>query len=147
MAKAQRSIVIDVAADKLFDVINDFGKYAEFLPEVKKTEVRPEGAVTVVTYTIDVKATKIAYTLKHTGTKPTKLEWHLVKGDMMKANDGTWTLKSLSADQTEATYDIDLKLGALVPGFIEKALAEQGLPDLLSNFKKRAEKLHPKGAA
>ena len=147
MAKAQRSIVIDVAADKLFDVINDFGKYAEFLPEVKKTEVKPEGAVTVVTYTIDIKATKIAYTLKHTGQKPTRLEWHFVKGDMMKANDGSWTLKVLSAHQTEATYDIDLKLGALVPGFIEKALAEQGLPDLLSNFKKRAEKLHPKGAA
>ena len=147
MAKAQRSIVVDVAADKLFEVINDFGKYAEFLPEVKKTEVKAEGAAQIVTYTIDIKATKISYTLKHTSTKPTRLEWHLLKGDMMKANDGTWTLKSVSAGQTEATYDIDLKLGALVPGFIEKALAEQGLPDLLSNFKKRAEKLHPKGAA
>ena len=147
MAKAQRSIIIDVPMDKLYEVISDFGKYAEFLPEVKKTEVKSEGAVQIVTYTIDIKATKITYTLKHTGTKPDKLLWSLIKGDMMKANDGTWTLKSVSADQTEATYDIDLKLGALVPGFIEKALAEQGLPDLLSNFKKRAEKLHPKGAA
>ena len=147
MAKAQRSIVIDVPAEKLFDVISDFGKYAEFLPEVKKTELKTEGAVTLVTYTIDIKATKITYTLKHTGTRPAKLEWHLVKGDMMKGNDGSWALKTLHDGKTEATYDIDLKLGALVPGFIEKALAEQGLPDLLANFKKRAEKLHPKGAA
>jgi len=28
-----------------------------------------------------------------------------------------------------------------VPGFIEKALAEQSLPGLLANFKARAEKL------
>ena len=143
MAKAQRSIVIDVAAEKLFEVIADFGKYAEFLPEVKKTELKAEGAATLVTYTVDIKATKISYTLRHTGTKPGKLEWHFVKGDMMKGNDGSWTLKPLEGGRTEATYDIDLKLGALVPGFIEKALAEQSLPALLDNFKKRAEKLHP----
>ena len=147
MAKAQRSILIDVPADKLYEVIADFGKYAEFLPEVKKTEVKSEGAAQIVTYTIDIKATKIAYTLKHTGTKPDNLHWTLIKGDMMKVNDGTWTLKSLPDGRTEATYEIELKLGALVPSFIEKALAEQGLPALLENFKKRAEGLHPKAKA
>lgn len=145
MAQASRSIVINVPPEQLFDVINDFGKYAEFLPEVKKTEVKTEGATQLVTYTIDVKATTITYTLKHTAVKPTKLQWTLVKGDMMKSNDGSWQLKAVPAG-TEATYTIELKLGALVPGFIEKALAEQGLPALLENFKKRAEKLHPKVA-
>jgi len=147
MAKAQRSIVIDVPADKLYDVISDFGKYAEFLPEVKKTEVKADGAAQLVTYTIDIKATKIAYTLKHTGTRPEKLVWSLVKGDMMKGNDGSWTLKVLPDGRTEATYEIELKLGALVPSFMEKALAEQGLPALLENFKKRAEGLYPKAKA
>jgi len=147
MAKAQRSIIIDVPADKLYDVIADFGKYAEFLPEVKKTEVKAEGAAQIVTYTIDIKATKIAYTLRHTGTKPTTLQWTLIKGDMMKANDGSWTLKTLPDGRTEAVYEIELKLGALVPSFMEKALAEQGLPALLDNFKKRAEGLHPKAKA
>ena len=147
MAKAQRSILIDVPADKLYEVIADFGKYAEFLPEVKKTEVKSEGAAQIVTYTIDIKATKITYTLKHTGTKPDNLHWTLIKGDFMKVNDGTWTLKSLPDGRTEATYEIELKLGALVPSFIEKALAEQGLPALLENFKKRAEGLHPKAKA
>ena len=50
-------------------------------------------------------------------------------------------------EKVEATYNIDLKLSAFVPGFIEKALAEQSLPALLDNFKKRAEKLYPKSAA
>jgi coenzyme Q-binding protein COQ10 len=146
MAKAQRSIVIDVAADKLYDVIADFAKYPEFLPEVKSTEVKPEGAATVVTYTIDIKATKIKYALRHTGTRPNSLQWSFVKGEMMKDNAGSWALKELPGGKVEATYTIDLKLGALVPGFIEKALAEQSLPALLDNFKKRAEKLHPKVA-
>ena len=146
MAQAQRSIVIDVSADKLYDVINDFEKYAEFLPEVKKISVAAgPGDAKDVTYTIDIKAKVISYTLRHTGTKPTKAAWSMTKGEMMKSNEGHWALKDLGNGKTEATYNIDLKLSAFVPGFIEKALAETGLPDLLNNFKKRAEKLY--GAA
>ena len=56
--------------------------------------------------------------------------------------DGAWTLKpGAQPGTTDATYMIDLKLSSLVPGFIEKALAEQSLPGLLANFKARAEKL------
>ncbi len=147
MAQAQRTIVIDVSADKLYDVINDFEKYAEFLPEVKKISVAAgPGDAKDVTYTIDIKAKTISYTLRHTGTKPSKAAWSFTKGEMMKSNEGHWALKDLGNGKTEATYNIDLKLSAFVPGFIEKALAEQGLPDLLSNFKKRAEKLHGAGA-
>jgi coenzyme Q-binding protein COQ10 len=145
MAKAQRSIVIDVPAEKLFEVISDFAKYPAFLPEVKATEVKKDGAALLVTYTLDIKATKIHYTLRHTDERPLKLFWTLVKGDLMKGNDGNWTLRALPDGRTEATYEIELKLGALVPSFMEKALAEQGLPALLDNFKKRAEGLHPKG--
>jgi ribosome-associated toxin RatA of RatAB toxin-antitoxin module len=147
MAQAHKSIIIDVPADKLYDVINDFEKYGEFLPEVKKIAVAPgPGDAKDVTYTIDIKAKTISYTLRHTGTKPTRAAWVMTKGEMIKGNEGYWALKELPDGKTEATYNIDLKLSAFVPGFVEKALAEQSLPALLENFKKRAEKLHPKTA-
>ena len=147
MAQASRSIVIDVAPEKLYEVISDFAKYPEFLPEVKKaTVLEGSGGAKEVTYLVDIKAKTITYTLKHTGEKPNKLFWTMIKGEMMKGNDGSWSLKPGANGGTEATYTIDLKLSALVPGFIEKALAEQSLPALLDNFKKRAEKLHPKTA-
>jgi hypothetical protein len=61
---------------------------------------------------------------------------------MMKGNDGSWMLRpGPQPGTTEATYTIDLKLSSLVPGFIERALAESSLPGLLQNFKARAEKL------
>ena len=134
---------MNVPPEKLFDVITDYEKYPEFLPEVKKVKVDAgQGSIKEVTYTVDIKAKVINYTLKHTAEKPHKLTWTMIKGEMMKGNDGTWVLKAVPAG-TEATYSIDLKLSALVPGFIEKALAEQSLPTLLQNFKNRAEKLHP----
>ena len=136
---------MNVPPEKLFDVITDYEKYPEFLPEVKKVKVEAgQGAIKEVTYTVDIKAKVINYTLKHTAEKPTKCAWTMIKGEMMKGNDGSWVLKpGAQPGTTDATYTIDLKLSSLVPGFIEKALAEQSLPALMTNFKNRAEKLHP----
>jgi coenzyme Q-binding protein COQ10 len=146
MAKASKSVTVNVPLEKFFDVVVDFEKYPEFLPEVKKVKVQGQGAIQEVTYTVDIKAKVINYTLKHTSERPATLRWTMVKGEMMKGNDGSWTLKQgAQPNTTEATYSIDLRLSALVPGFIEKALAEQQLPGLLANFKGRAEKLY--GAA
>ncbi len=145
MAQASRSIVINVTPDKLFDVILDFEKYPEFLPQVKHVRVDSRQESTQeVTYNLDIKAKVIKYTLRHTAERPSRLSWTMVKGEMMKGNDGAWSLKpGPQPGTTEATYTIDLKLSSLVPGFIERALAEAELPGLLQNFKSRAEKLYP----
>jgi coenzyme Q-binding protein COQ10 len=147
MAQATRSVTVNVPPEKLFEVITDYEKYPEFLPEVKTVHVNAgQGAIKEVTYKVDIKAKVITYTLKHTAERPAKVAWTMIKGEMMKGNDGAWTLKpGAQPNTTDATYTIDLKLSSLVPGFIEKALAEQSLPGLLANFKARAEKLH--GAA
>ncbi len=148
MATATKSVTVNVPPEKLFEVITDYAKYAEFLPEVKSVKVDGgQGSIKEVTYTVDIKAKVITYTLKHTSEKPIKVTWTMIKGEMMKGNDGSWTLKPSANGGTEATYTIDLKLSSLVPGFIEKALAEQGLPGLLANFKARAEKLHGQNQA
>lgn len=143
MAQAQKSIIVEVTPEQLFDVIADYEKYPEFLPEVKAAKVAfGSGSIKEVAYQVDIKAKVIAYTLRHTADRPRKLSWTMLKGEMMKSNDGTWTLEPDGKGGTQATYSIDLKLSSLVPSFIEKALAEQSLPSLLANFKKRAESLH-----
>jgi coenzyme Q-binding protein COQ10 len=144
MAQATKTVTVNVSPEHFFDVVADYEKYPEFLPEVKKVVVNGgQGAIKEVTYTVDIKAKVINYTLKHTAERPSVLRWTMVKGEMMKGNDGSWVIKpGAQPNTTEATYNIDLRLSALVPGFIEKALAEQQLPGLLANFKARAEKLH-----
>ena len=143
MAQASRSVTVNVPPEKLFEVITDYEKYPEFLPEVKKAKVEfGAGNVKEVTYTVDIKAKVITYTLKHTARPPDQLAWTMVRGEMMKGNDGAWILRAVP-EGTEATYKIDLKLGALVPSMVERMLAEQSLPGLLANFKKRIESQNP----
>jgi len=146
VAHASKSVVVNVTPEQFFSVLVDYAKYPEFLPEVKKTAVEGTPPDALVHYTIDIKAKTINYTVQMKADPGKKLSWHMTKGEMMKENKGAWTLKPVPQG-TEATYDIELKLGALVPSFIEKALAETSLPGMLSNFKARAEKLHPKGNA
>ena len=39
MAQASKSITINVPPERLFDVISDYEKYPEFLPEVKQVKI------------------------------------------------------------------------------------------------------------
>jgi len=125
MAKTEKSVVIHAPPEKVFEVISDYEKYPEFLPEVKKVKVESgQGNIKDVTYTIDIKAKVINYTLRHTAKPPHEVTWTMVRGEMMKGNDGAWLLRQVP-EGTEATYQIDLRLGALVPAMIERKLAEQ----------------------
>jgi ribosome-associated toxin RatA of RatAB toxin-antitoxin module len=143
MASARKSVDIDVPLERFFEVLQDYARYPEFLPEVKAIRLGPRvGATVEVTYKLDVKLKVIEYTLQHVEKQPDRIDWHLVRGEFMKSNDGSWTLARLEGGGTTATYAIELNLGALVPHSLEKALAEQGLPNMLANFKARAEKLH-----
>ncbi len=143
MASAVQSIDVDVPPEKFFAVLQDYPSYPQFLPEVKSVKMGPRRGNSVeVTYRLDVKLKVIEYSLTHVETPPSTITWSLIKGEFMKGNHGSWTLAPLPSGGVRATYSIELSLGALVPGSLEKALAEQGLPNMLANFKARAEKLH-----
>ncbi len=143
MASAVQSIEIDVAPEKFFAVLQDYPSYPQFLPEVKSVKMgQRQGNAVQVTYRLDVKLKVIEYSLTHVESPPATITWHLIKGEFMKGNAGSWTLAPTASGGTKATYSIELSLGALVPASLEKALAEQGLPNMLANFKLRAEKLY-----
>jgi coenzyme Q-binding protein COQ10 len=140
MASARRSIEVDVPPERFFEVVRDYARYPEFLPEVKAVSVGPrKGNAVEVTYQLDARIKLIEFTLLHVETRPSRIEWRLVRGDLMKRDEGRWTLDPKPSGGTTATYAIELELLPRVPRGLEKALAEQGLPAMLANFKSRAE--------
>ncbi|ATB34403.1 type II toxin-antitoxin system RatA family toxin [Melittangium boletus] len=141
MAGATRTIVINAPPDKLFDVITNYDKYGEFLPEVKKiwTSER-KGNEVKVHYEVDVIKT-IHYTILVKEERPTRMSWTFVEGEVMKDNKGSWVLEPDGEGRTKATYTVDMALGALVPKAIVTKLAETSLPKMLDAFKRRAESL------
>ncbi len=139
MAGATRTIVINAPPEKVFDVIANFDRYGEFLPEVKRvwTSER-KGNEVKVHYEVNVVKT-IRYTLHFKEERPKRLSWSFVEGEVMKDNKGSWVLEPEGEGRTRATYSVEMALGALVPKAIINGLVDQSLPKMLEAFKRRAE--------
>ena len=139
MAGATRSVVIDAPAERVFDVIVDYDRYAEFLPEVKEARsAGRKGNEVDVHYGIDL-LKRIHYTLHMIEDRPRSVRWSFVRGELMRDNKGSWTLEPTPDGKTHATYSIEVGVGPQVPRSIVNALVDQSLPKMLEAFKKRAE--------
>jgi ribosome-associated toxin RatA of RatAB toxin-antitoxin module len=141
MAGATRSIVINAPPDKVFDVIAQYDRYTEFLPEVKKIRTSDrKGNEVKVHYEINLVKT-VRYTILAREERPKRMSWTFVEGEMMKDNTGSWVLEPEGEGKTRVTYTVEvaLALGPLVPKAIITGLVDQSLPKMLEAFKRRVE--------
>jgi ribosome-associated toxin RatA of RatAB toxin-antitoxin module len=144
MQKTERSIEIAVSPERFLEVVQDYARYPEFLPDVKAIRVgKREGQSVEVTYWLDARIKVIELTLRHEQRGPREIAWKLVRGELMELDQGSWTLRETPRGHTHATYSIELRLAGRWPQSLERGLTDQGLPSMLANFKARAEKLFP----
>lgn len=141
MPGASTSIVIDVPAKTIYDVVLDFENYPKFLPDVKKAVIEEKKAKSLVaSFEISV-IKKIHYTLSFATVPGKKITWSFLKGDLFKKNDGTWEFEEVKKGHTKATYSVEVDFGFLVPSMITNKLVGSNLPTMMKRFKERAESL------
>jgi coenzyme Q-binding protein COQ10 len=139
MPGASRSIIIHAPIDKVFSTLTDYDHYLEFLPEVKSVRSSDRnGPDVLVHYELELVKT-LRYTLRMHEEPPGRITWTFKEGEVMRDNHGSWTLVQRAPAETEATYQIDITLGPLVPKAIVSALVESSLPKMMEAFKRRAE--------
>ncbi len=140
MARAERTEIFEAPVDKVYKAIIDYKSYPKFVDGMKSVDVQgetPEGATT--TFCLNL-IKEITYTLKLSHKLNKEVSWTLVSGDMMKINNGKWTLKDLGGGRTEVTYSLEVELKGFIPGLgmIEKTLVNTNLPLTMKAFAKRA---------
>ncbi len=124
---------------KVYEVITDFESYPEFLSNSKQAKVlKKSGKNLQVEFKIDVVKT-ITYTLDMQLNPTQGFTWTLIKGEFMKKNSGGWKLKELKKNLTQATYEIEIDFGLLVPKSISSMLVEKNLPAMMQEFRGRIE--------
>ncbi len=136
MAKAERTEIFDVPADKFYNAIIDYSSYPDFVDGMKNVKIDSDK----VTFTLNL-IKEVTYTLKMSHKENQEVSWSLVSGDMMKVNNGKWTLKDLGNGKTEVTYSLEVELKGFLPGLgmIEKTLVTTNLPLNMKAFAKRAQ--------
>lgn len=135
----ERRFTIHAPIEKVFDVITNLEAYPEFIQGTNHVEVRQLSATELeAEFTVNV-IKKIKYRLRFHKQAPEHFTWTFINGDLMKENRGSWELKKLDPNSTEAIYRIDIRFGMMVPKAIVDKLTETQLPSLLEAFKNRCE--------
>jgi ribosome-associated toxin RatA of RatAB toxin-antitoxin module len=140
MARAERTEVYDVSPEKFYQAIVDYRSYPDFVEGVRSIDVQTETADgSMVKFNLSL-IKEISYVLKLAHRPNQEVSWSLVSGDLMKVNNGRWTLKDLGNGKTEVTYFLEVELKGFFPGLgmIEKTLVNTNLPLTMKAFGKKA---------
>lgn len=144
MAQATLTKTLDVSKEKLFAAITRYEEYPQFVTGCKKVEVeRKAPGQARAKYSTNILGKDLWYTLEHSEDEAAgKITWKLLESDLLKVDNGTWTLKDLGGGKTEVTYAIEIEFKIWIPGPVLKTLTATSLPMVIAEMEKRA-----KGAA
>ena len=139
--QSTQSIVIEAPAAQVMAVIADFPAYPQWVSAAKQVEVLetgPDGRARRVHFVLDAGAVKDDYVLDYTWDADRAVTWTLVKGQMQKRQDGSYTLVE-TAGRTEVTYSITIDLSIPMLGMIKRRAEKVILDTALKELKKRVE--------
>jgi ribosome-associated toxin RatA of RatAB toxin-antitoxin module len=139
--QSTQSIVVDAPAADVMAVIADFPAYPQWVAAAKKVEVEEtgdDGRARRVHFVLDAGAVKDDYVLEYTWDDDRQVTWNLVKGQMQKRQEGSYTLEE-SGGRTEVTYKITIDLSIPMLGMIKRRAEKVILDTALKELKKRVE--------
>jgi hypothetical protein len=122
-------------------VIADFPSYPQWVAAAKKVEVvetGDDGRARRVHFLLDAGAVKDDYVLDYTWEGDRTVTWTLVKGQMQKRQDGSYSLSETDG-RTEVTYSITIDLSIPMLGMIKRKAEKVILDTALKELKKRVE--------
>lgn len=138
MPSVQKTKIFQVPIKKLYQTIIDVESYPNFVTGVHGIKILEKNADTLkVEYKLNI-LKSFTYVIEMKLTPETSVTWQLLEGDIFKKNTGSWLLKAINADQTEATYTLDVDFKIFAPSMIVSKLVGSNLPQMLDAFEQRA---------
>jgi ribosome-associated toxin RatA of RatAB toxin-antitoxin module len=141
--QSTQSIEVDAEPERVMAVIADFPAYPEWAKAVRETEVLGEdddGRAKQVKLTLDAGPIKDVYTLEYDWDADGQgVSWHLVKGQMQKAQNGRYALEPLAGGRTKVTYTLSVELALPMIGLLRRKAEKMVMDTALKELKKRAE--------
>lgn len=141
--QSTQSIDIAAAPAAVMAVIADFDHYPTWASSVRKAEVLETGAdgrAARVEFSLSAGPVRDIYELRYQWNGDRSVEWTLVKGQMMTAQDGRYDLEPTTTG-THVTYwlRVDLKIPML--GQLKRKAERMVMDQALKELKKRVEAL------
>lgn len=136
---------ITIAADpqRVMAVIADFEAYPKWAEQMKTVEVlatNAQGRAERVRFTMDAGPIKDSYTLDY-DWRPDGMavSWNLVKGQMQKAQNGSYVLES-DGESTTVTYSLSVDLSIPMIGMLRRKAEKVIIDTALKGLKRQVER-------
>ncbi len=140
--QTESTITIAAPALDVMAVIADFESYPEWNDEVKLVEILSVFEDTEqpaeVRFVLDAGAIKDDYVLEYDWVDELELRWHLVRGEMLKAMDGTYLLTP-NGSGTQVLYRLAVGLHIPMIGLIKRKAEKVIVDRALKGLKERVE--------
>ena len=136
------SITIAAPPERVMAVIADFAAYPEWAEQINKVEVLApgnDGKAERVRFTMDAGPIKDSYTLDYVWAPDGRsVSWTLVKGQIQKAQDGSYTLAG-GDSSTTVTYSLAVDLNIPMIGMLRRKAEKVIIDTALKGLKRRVE--------
>jgi ribosome-associated toxin RatA of RatAB toxin-antitoxin module len=139
--ESTQSITIEAGAPEVMAAIADFARYPEWAASVKSTTVTvpgPQGRAAQVAFRIDAGAIRDEFELAYVWDENRSVSWHLVRGQMQKAQRGSYRLEE-SGQRTLVTYTLSVDLAIPMLGMLKRKAEKTIMDTALKELKKRVE--------
>jgi ribosome-associated toxin RatA of RatAB toxin-antitoxin module len=139
--QSTQSITINAAPPAVMAVIADFASYPDWAASVKSavvTQTGRDGRATQVQFKIDAGAIRDEYELAYTWDGDRAVSWTLVRGQMQKAQRGSYALQP-AAGGTLVTYSLAVDLAIPMLGMLKRKAEKVVMDTALKELKKRVE--------
>ena len=139
--ESTQSNTIEASPAQVMAVIADFDAYPQWATSVKSCEVTvpgPDGRAKQVAFKIDAGGIRDEYELAYDWQGDQQVSWTLVRGQMQKAQRGSYTLTSTGSG-TEVTYNLAVDLAIPMLGMLKRKAEKMIMDTALKELKKRVE--------
>jgi ribosome-associated toxin RatA of RatAB toxin-antitoxin module len=121
--------------DQVSDLLADIANYPSWNSSILEATVLDRdstGRVTEAAFVIDIKLTRLQYTLGYAYTGNT-VSWQLLNGDLLNQFDGSYAVTHADGS-TRVNYSIDVDVAVALPKVMKRRAAEMMLQQTLNGL-------------
>lgn len=124
--QATQTMEIAASPDRVLAALLDLDAYPTWARDLKGVTIESvddQGRGREVTFRAAAMGRSTSYTLRYSYDEdPHRMSWELVRGDIARRIDGSYTLEPVpdAPDRTRVTYDLTVELIVPLPGFVKR---------------------------
>ncbi|HSP30911.1 MAG TPA: type II toxin-antitoxin system RatA family toxin [Halomonas sp.] len=142
MPTVNRSALVRHTPKKMFDLVNDFERYPEFLPGCRQARLVEHDDVHLIgEMTLGRAGVEQTITTRNDLFEPERIEMSLVKGPFKRLK-GRWLFTPMGEDACKVSLEMEFEFANRLLGMAFGKLFQQIAGQLVDAFTKRANELY-----